>query len=222
MPAFTMTLKRVHDLEKGKIGLDDYPIFEEEHRKVLNQKIMDQYWNREICMETPSLWRFQMAKKMRLIMPKYNEHYKISAIAIDALSTADFKSVSDTDSTGNSESTGKNVSDAEAKSRAVSSDTPQTALQDNADYATAMQDNVSGSKAVSDTTNQDSTDQKAHAENRATGYQGHQPLLLLQARQTIINVDEMIIEELEELFMGIFSTGDSFTPPRGFNYGYYR
>lgn len=221
MATFTKRLKDVIKEEGPNIGLNLYPIFDEEHRKVLNQKIIDQYWNREIGQESVSMWRLAMSRKMNLIMPLYNQHYELSAIKLEALSTVD--STMTGTNTGASESTGTGTNDStsNASSRAVASDTPQTALQDNADYATSMQDNISESKAGSESLQTEKSKQDASTENRATGYQGHQPLLILQARQTLINIDEMIVLDLEELFMQVFTNGDSFTQNRSFNYGYY-
>ena len=221
MATFTKRLKDVIAEDGPDIGLSEYIIFDEEHRKVLNKKIIDQYWNREIGQESVSMWRLAMKRKMNLIMPLYNQHYELSAIKLEALSTVD--SAMTGTNTGESTTSGTGTSDSTsgASSRAVASDTPQTALQENADYATSMQDNISDSKANSESKQSETSKQDGVTENRATGYQGHQPLLILQARQTLVNIDEMIVLDLEELFMQVFTNGDSFTQNRSFNYGYY-
>jgi hypothetical protein len=51
-----------------------------------------------------------------------------------------------------------------------------------------------------------------------TGFQGNAALMLLQYRQSLVNVDMMIIEELQNLFMLVWDNGDAFT---GNGYGYY-
>src|SRR4051794_4007521 len=61
MGTFTMPLKTAIELApKGDIGLNDYPIFDEAYRPTLNKKITDRYLNREIGMETISLFRHAM------------------------------------------------------------------------------------------------------------------------------------------------------------------
>lgn len=209
MATFTTRLKDVLD-RHDDIGLNDYPIFDESHREVLNQKIINQYWNQEICMENVSTWTHGMKRKMAQIMPFYNEHYKLSAIEIDALSTADFKSHSTNNTTGTNSGEGSNESLSDSKSRSVASDTPQTSLQDDADYATAMQDNISGTTATGLTKQSETSLQDGVSDNTMTGYQGHQPELILRARQTLVNIDVMVIEELAVMFMSITSTGDDF------------
>ena len=210
MATFTIYLKDVIEIFPD-IGLGEYPIFDERHRIVLNQKIVDQYYNHEIGLETVSMFKLAMKRKMSLIMPFYNQHYALSAIALEALSTADFTNEGST--AGNNENTSDAVNDSEsdASSRAVSSDTPQTALQENADYATAMQDNISKAIAKAVSNQKDVGKQDTASTNRSHGYQGHQPQLIMAARQTLINIDGMVIDELAELFMQVWSNGDDFT-----------
>lgn len=54
----------------------DYPIWTEEHRKILETKIISHYINYEIGLETVPLWQFYLANRMNEIMPYYNEMYE--------------------------------------------------------------------------------------------------------------------------------------------------
>lgn len=67
------------------LGLKDYPIFDESYRAVLNQKIIDHYYMREIGAETPELFTFYLNRKMREIMPYYNQLYESAKIEYDPL-----------------------------------------------------------------------------------------------------------------------------------------
>ena len=239
MATFTMVLKDVIEMEEGKIGLDDYPIFDEDYRDSLNQKIIDHYWNQEIGQETISMFRHAMKRRMNEIMPLYNEQYRLNLVVVDPLSTMSIKNIvqAEGESTGTSEAentangTSENESVSAATSRAVASDTPQTALQANADYATSMQDSVSESTARGSA--QDASTSKANetrgekntttSESGTTGYSGHAPMLILAARQALVNVDLMVINELSDLFMLIWSSNDSYTQNNRlgfFHYGY--
>lgn len=258
MPTYTMALKTVHEFEGGNVGLNDYPIFDEKYRDTLNQKILDHYWNQEIGQESISMWRFAMARKMNEIMPLYNQHYELSLLKIDPLSTVNIKSLvaAVTSEQGTTEGTTKgigsntstesvaghseNSSTSGAQSRAVASDTPQTALQVDADYATSMQDTNSGSTAsgqaddtrnttadtqsVSDATSAETMASQGTADTNqeTTGYNGHAPQLILQARQALVNIDMMIINELQDLFMLVWSNNDSYTERRYPYYGFFR
>lgn len=71
--------------------LKNYPIFDEDHRQELNEKIINHYLFNEIGMETINLWNYRFEEKMKLIMPKYNLMYKAYAQDFDLLQN--FKSV---------------------------------------------------------------------------------------------------------------------------------
>ena len=58
------------------IGLKTYPIFDENYREVLNTKIINHYFFREIGMETAELFKRYLNTTMCEIMPYYNQLYK--------------------------------------------------------------------------------------------------------------------------------------------------
>lgn len=212
MGTFTMPLKRVIEIQgENNIGLSSYPIFDEAYRAELNRKIIRHYWNREIGHETISLFIYQMESKMNEIMPLWNQHYKLSLLDADPLSTVSIQSLTNMDSTASNTGTSESNSDSGAKSRAVASETPQTQLAENQDYATAIQDNVSDTTANSKATEDSSNTQHGVNDNTQEGYQGHAPELILRARQALVNVDMMVIDDLKELFMLIWQNDDSFT-----------
>lgn len=223
MPSFTLPLKQVIELSpNGDIGLNDYPIFDDSYREALNQKIIDHYWNQEIGQETISMFRLALRRKMNEIMPLYNQHYKIGLSEIDPLQTVSVKSL--TESIGNTTSTGNanNSSTSAAKSRAVASETPQTQLMPNGDYASSMQDNISDTAATGTSDETQTGEQTGTNDNTMTGSQGHAPELIFRARQLFVNVDMMIIDELQSLFMLVWTNSDSYTErPYGLGYGYY-
>jgi hypothetical protein len=221
MGNFTLTLKAVIEMEGGNIGLDTYPIFDEAYREPLNKKIIDHFWNQEIGQETIEMWRFAMRRKMNEIMPLYNQHYVLGLLEADPLSTVSIKDLSDSTATGTSTGTSNNNSTSAAKSRAVASDTPQTQLMPDADYATSMQDNISDGAATSEATDVQDSGQTSHNEHNQTGYTGHAPMLILQARQALVNVDMMVIAELQELFMLLWATNDSYSGRQFPYYGLY-
>ena len=59
-----------------RIGLGDYPIFNEEYRKILNTKICTHYYFSEIGLETVQQFTHRMRAKMWEIMPYFNQLYK--------------------------------------------------------------------------------------------------------------------------------------------------
>lgn len=69
------------------LGLKDYPIFNEAYREILNKKIIDHYYMREIGAETPALFVFYLNRKMQEIMPYYNKLYESELKEYDPLIT---------------------------------------------------------------------------------------------------------------------------------------
>ena len=55
---------------------EDYPIFDENHRQVLNNKIVDHYLFDELAVVPYSKWEFLLNRRMREIMPYYNMLYE--------------------------------------------------------------------------------------------------------------------------------------------------
>jgi len=223
MATFTLELKNVLDYQPSILTetLQQYPIFDEAYRPHLNQQILDQFWNQEIGQESIDLFQLALKRKLNQIMPIYNQHYRISQIKFDPLQTVNVKNVSAL--TGNTASSGDSSTDStsDAKSRAVAQQMPQTMLSDNGDYATSAQDNISNTAAGGKSTESSTVEQKQDTTNATTGFQGNPAMMLLQYRQSLVNVDMMVLDELKELFMLIWANGDTFTPPRSFAYAYF-
>lgn len=86
MAKYTIEIRSLVD--KGyHFALDDYPIFDECHRQELNDKIIEHYYFREIGAETPDRFNFYLRRKMREIMPYYNQLYISEMIKFDPLAT---------------------------------------------------------------------------------------------------------------------------------------
>lgn len=231
MSTFTITLSEAIEITGGTIeiangfttftpgdselGLMHYPIWEESYRNTLNGKIVDHYWNREIGMETIDLFQLAMRRKMNEIMPVYNQLYASTKLAFDPMSTVDLTTISDqtANQVTNNTGTSQTDTDSDASSRSVQSNTPQTMLAGNEDYATGAVDANSQSSGTSNASEDSSSDTDAESHNQTTvkGYQGLPSELLMQYRQTILNIDLSIINDLSELFMQVWDNGDSYT-----------
>lgn len=185
MAIYTTELRRL--IECGfDIGLNDYPIFDEDYRPILNQKIIDHYYMCEIGAETAGLFRHYLHTKMQEIMPYYNRLYLSQELEFNPL--RDFDETTEetrkrtgkvdtageahdvTTTTGATQGTASNSTTTSASSSglSVSSDTPQgmlaTADITNNQYASAAQkdeDSSSGSSTGSSTTGTQYNDNKS-------------------------------------------------------------
>jgi hypothetical protein len=215
-------------LTGGYIGLDHYPLFTDhvanvpDYRPTLNGKIFDHFMNREIGYESIGVWNLAIRRKMNEIMPFYNQYYLSTQIVFTPIRTTDLSTTNTmTDNQASTQiSDNKSQSAAQAVARSVSSDTPQTMLQGNEDYASAATDSNSQNSttgAGNQISNSTTTD-NANGTTTITGYQGAASDILMRYRDSFINVDMMVINELEELFMQVWDNGDSYTNNDNNNY----
>ena len=82
MAKYTITIKTLID-NKFDFQMTNYPIFDENYRKTLNDNILHHYYENEIGFETAPLFRFYLNQKLNEIMPYYNELYKVQKKLID-------------------------------------------------------------------------------------------------------------------------------------------
>jgi len=227
MATFTLTLKRVIEINQGNIGLGSYPVWNDDYRAALNQKIIDHYWNREIGQETISMFTFAMRRKMNEIMPYFNKLYESEQIKYDALKTIDIETITEgastasntTNTNSSDKQTSVNETENDGKSRSVNSITPQTMLKPNQDYATGATDSNSDAKAKSEsnaesnnfTNANENSNSNENANSKTSGFTGVASDLIMRYRESLLNIDMMVIAQLEELFSYLWGNGDSYT-----------
>lgn len=216
--AFT---KRLHNVlqDTDDIGLNEYPIFDESYRAVLNNKIIDHYRYYEIGAETVEMFAHFMRMRMNEIMPYFNKLYVSEQLEFDPLSNYDLRTISDGTNQSNSETIDNSNTNIEStddtKSRTVASETPQNLLAGNGDYATSAADSVGQSMSTNATTtaaeSQGNATATSHGESRVTGYSGLSGAgLLMEYRQALLNIDVMVIDSLQDLFMQVWNTTESY------------
>lgn len=217
MPIFTQVLKDI--LDRGvDIGLSKYPtpnvpgVTADEFRDALNGKIIRHYFNREIGLESTSLFRYNMETKMGEIMPFFVKLYETELIEFDPLSTMDIESTSKQDNKSSSKGNQKSKGDSSNESTSIHSTFPQQMIvNDNGQYADdRMQTNGSGDQSGEVDETRDASE-TGNSTSRTKGYSGSASALLTAYRGTLLNIDMDVIRQLEELFMQVWDTGDSYT-----------
>lgn len=196
----------------------DFPIFDEQYRAELCKKILRHYYTREICSETVGRWKLFLSDKMKNIMPYYNQLYESELLKIQPLVSVD-KSVAHEGNESENKSTIRNGSnssssrtDGSTNTWSYYSDTPQGGINglDTNDYLTNATHNV-GTDSTSTTLNGSNNDNETGTGNRSDsyvdkvlGYDGNQSEMLLKFRETFLNIDMMIIDELKDLFFTLW------------------
>lgn len=204
MAKYTITIKTLID-NNFDFKMDSYPIFDENYRNTLNQNILYHYYENEIGFETASLFRFYLNQKLNEIMPYYNELYKVQKKLIDEnlllnnvnlTETLRGSNTTKTSSTSQSLNNGKNLYQ----------DTPQGQISqtdiDNQTWATNLTLNKNDIKDESNATGNGTNEYiKTIIGNNGGKFNID---VLNDIKNNLMNIDLMIINELNDLFMGIF------------------
>lgn len=228
----------------------EYPIFDEDYRNVLETKIIDYYYFREIGLETVGQFKHFLKSKMNRIMPYYNQLYETENLitkedyninlntiethtrtvdtttnnttVLDSVTVLDGKEVSDGTST---EGTNATTTDT-GTNKSTFSDTPQAKLND-LDYATEMTEGSTGNTNTVDSDSTGTSNVTVNTDNTQTvddtttnngkintiedfqikleggGGVRYNSDVLMEWRKTFLRIDQMVIDELNDLFMNI-------------------
>jgi len=208
-----------------------YPLFDENYKGVLEQKIIDRYYFREIGFETLGQFKHFLKTKLNEIMPYYNQLYLTEGLVTAAdfninLDNTITKTTSVDQTTSNTSeaaatrlANGTNDVDSSGTNTAktIFNDTPQARLQ-GLDYATNVTDledsNTNTSLVTSaETANDTQTGTAAGTLNTIEEYTEHMignasmrynADILMEWRKSFLNIDVQILDELNELFMNIY------------------
>ena len=128
---------------------EEYPIFDEDYRSVLNTKILRHYYTREICAETVGLWKLWLNNKMNEIMPYYNELYRSALLEFNPLNDVNITTTRSINSSGNdSGNTTKTATDSKRRERDVTEDVDGTIENDVTSNTNTETDSNNTSKQI--------------------------------------------------------------------------
>lgn len=219
MAKYTITIKSLID-NNFDFKMTDYPIFDENYRNVLNTKILNHYYEREIGFETAPLFRFYLNNKLNEIMDYYNTLYIKQKSLIDnifdnvdikesfkgnATNKTITKSNSDSNSNSNSESNNRELYQLTPQGQIKMQD-----LDSDEVYATNYTKNKNNSNSniidkSSSTGDSSATNTNDYIKTLVGRNGGKYNIELLNdLKNNLLNIDLMIINELDELFMQIF------------------
>lgn len=204
MAKYTVTIKTLID-NNFNFKMDSYPIFDENYRNTLNQNILYHYYENEIGFETASLFRFYLNQKLNEIMPYYNELYKVQKKLIDKnllLNNVNLteqligSNKTETSSTSQSSNNGKNLFQ----------DTPQGKIsQTDIDEQTWATNLTLNKNKIEDESNATGSGTNEYLKTIIGNNGGKFNIdILNDIKNNLMNIDLMIINELNDLFMGIF------------------
>lgn len=206
---------------RGRIFNFDYTLFDPLYKPALETKILRHYYTREIGFETVALWQLKLQTKLNEILPYYNQLYQSAQLRFEPFYDTDYKTdyegKSDYKNDGvySSDSTAERTAEYESVNRDLYSDTPQGALDgvESETYLTnARKETEDGSNNDTATTEIDTTKtetgNKEHTHNEHVyGKRGtlSYSKMLQEYRDTFLNIDMMVINELNDLFFGLWN-----------------
>ena len=207
MSKYTTTIKNL--VENGfDLGLKDYPIFDESYRDHLNDMIIKHYYISEIGFETAELFKMQLNNKMNEIMPYYNSLYKLQK---DLLESGIDMNVNLTESythNVNTDGTSTSSSNSNTDNKNVSQNTPQGNLTQSNINNFSYADNISFVGANSNVNDNSKTTGKTVEDyiKKIQGNNGNKYAyeILIGVKNNLLAIDVEVINQLEDLFMGIF------------------
>ena len=225
-------VNEVIQLAVPKIFDFDFPMYDDSYRNVLCAKILKHYYTREIGAETVGLWKLWLDTRMNEIMPYYNQLYKSAMIEFNPMydveltttHTRDNEGATFVDGTVDGENSGSSTQKTDSSSnqttRDMFSDTPQGTLDnvENGTYLTnatkvTNEQSVNGNanntfegtnknttKSETAVTNTEEYVQKIVGKTGGSSYSKR----LQEFRNTFLNIDTMIIDELKDLFFNLW------------------
>lgn len=184
----------------------DFPfeLWDESYKNVLCTKILKHYYTREICAETYGLWKLYLSRKIQEIMPYYNKMYESANFEFNPLFDVDYTREYDRTGTEDRDSNG-NDSNNNTNWR-LYQDTPQGGLKNVEDMryltdATKVSNN--GSNTYSNKSDVDTTEKYIETIKGKTANKSYAKMIM-EYRKSLINIDIMVIDELQNLFMNIW------------------
>lgn len=203
MAKYTITIKSLID-NNFDFGLQNYPIFNETYRNTLNNNILNHYYENEIGFETANLFKFYLNQKLNEIMPYYNELYKNQEKLIkdNLFDNVDLEESSNRINKTSTES--NSISNSDTKN--LFQDTPQgkidMTLFDEQSYATNLTLNKGKINDISNSSGNNNEDYIRKI--KGTNGNKYKIDILKDIKNNLMNIDLMIINDLNELFMQIF------------------
>ena len=203
MSKYTITIKNLID-NNFDFQMNSYPIFDESYRETLNHNILYHYYENEIGFETAPLFRLYLNQRLNEIMPYYNELYKAQKEIID---NKLFNNVNLTEQlTGSNTTETSSTSQSSNSGKNLYQDTPQGQISqtdiDNQTWATNLTLNKNNIEDESSATGSGTNEYlKTIIGNNGGKYNIE---ILNEIKNSLMNIDLMIINDLYDLFMQIF------------------
>ena len=207
MASYTISLYSLENAESFKL-FTEYDFYLEENKKNFEKKFFDRYFDREIYSKSPYVFRRALIGKLNLIMPYYKQLYQteLESKNINFLLNKDLKEELIRDIENSAEGSATSTGTTTGESTNIFSDTPEGQVSNIEKF---MSNGTINKANDSTETNNVSNSTGKTTEKTSFLSQGNIGVtssaeLLEKWRSVIINIDELILNELENLFLDIY------------------
>lgn len=174
-------------------------------KETFQQKILDHFWFRQIGQETVGRFLHYFRAKVREVMPYYVKLYEFDAIfhnIEDPLESYHLEETMDRHGKDKNESSSSSNATSETVERF--SDTPQGTVENIDDHLTTATKNDGNGFSAGEASSEGFSEEKYTMIRR--GNIGVQPLggEVENIRHAFINIDQMVIDDLNDLFLKIY------------------
>lgn len=202
----------VIDASYDKIIHPDVALYDPAYAPILYKKIIKHYYFDEIAHETAARFIMRLNLKLEEILPYYNKLYESALLDFNPLYDVDYTRSGIKSDDGTNDQTRRDDlrNNAESESMDLYSDTPEGQLTgvNNETYLTnarKVNSRASGSNTGTQTNLAVIHNEGEYVEHvKGKMGSGNYADLIIKFRESILNIDMMIIRELQPLFMGIF------------------
>ena len=161
------SIDSVLDKSRDKIFDFDFPIFDENYRIPLENKILKHYYTREIGFETVGLWKHFLGMRMNEIMPYYNKLYSSELIEFNPMYDVDLTTDYNKVNNGDRDKSSEFIENGSF----LQEDT--TSQHDNSTSETSSTENSNLIEATNSNGNETSNQNKVSAENSTANEAGN-------------------------------------------------
>ena len=178
----------------------------------LAAQIVDHYWMREIGLETPALFAHHAKVLMKEIMEEKLPLIYSASIEYDPLVNVDYSETYSAERAGSGTASSTGTSSSSTSGLSVNSDTPQgeitkaNILAGNYATSTGASEATDSSSTTGSSTNSE-TGTESYTKNIKgnSGVSATAQALIMQYRKAIVAINRDIIDDVNDLFMGLYN-----------------
>ena len=184
-----------------------FPFYNDEKLEDFKKMIVIHFYMREIGFETFPLFKLNLNETLNRIMPYYNKMYEAVEKEFNFLDTENIEEITEGSSNSNSKINDNTITESNQGTENLYSDTPQGSIDNikSGKYLNNVSINSVNSNGRGETNSNTDNKSKMNEKKTIKGYRGYSPADLLSKMYTgYKNINDMVLKELDILFMGVW------------------